>query len=58
MRKNTIQASPTSASSGSFGSFGEMGVDEAIMILNPCEYTMEDFVRDTEPIDNPYPNKD
>jgi len=51
--------SPTSANSGeSFGSFGEMGVDEAVIIVNPCEYTLGDFERDLEPNDNPYSHKD
>jgi hypothetical protein len=27
-------------SSNSFDSFGSMGTDEAIMILNPCDYTI------------------
>jgi len=27
-------------SSGSFGSFGSMGVDEALIIMNPCDYTI------------------
>lgn len=48
----------SSVGSGSFGSFGEMGSDDAIVIVNPCEYTIEDFERDLEPNDNPYPIKD
>lgn len=32
-------------SADSFESFGSMGAEEAILILNPCDYTIFDFER-------------
>lgn len=49
---NSSQISSTS-SGASFSSFGEMSLDEAMLIINPCDYTLEDFERE-EPSDNPY----
>lgn len=46
---NNINKSLNSSfgSNDSFRSFGSMGTDEALIIINPCDYTIQDFEKDS-----------
>lgn len=62
---HNINKSVTSSfgSNDSFRSFGSMGTDEALIIINPCDYTIQDCEKDLSgELDqlppNPYVEKD
>jgi hypothetical protein len=38
----------------SFGSIEDIETDTALIIVNPCDYTLEDYIAPDMMIDNPY----
>ena len=41
----------------SFGSIGDIEEDQALIIVNPCEYTLEEYMAPNFHLDNPYPQE-